>query len=81
VMVSTVPFRTFKAAKLDARTVAMAVLIVGSLVLLAVRVRPSFAVICLMGGYLAYGLGEWVVRGFGRLFEPADGAGAGGAQS
>ena len=80
VMVSTVPFRTFKAAQLDARTVTLGVLLVGSLVLLAMRVRPSFAVICLMGGYLAYGLGEWMIRGFGRLFEPADGAGAGGAQ-
>ncbi len=72
VMVSTVPFRTFKAAHLDARTIAMLTLILGSLGLLAVRVRPSFAVICLMGGYLAYGLGEAVVRGFGRLFETAE---------
>ena len=38
--------------------------------LVAVQVRPSFAIVTLMASYLAFGLAEEVTRQFRRLMAP-----------
>jgi len=61
-MVSTVRFRTFKATRMTRRAFGLIMAVFGLTVLVAVRVRPSFAIVLLMGSYLAFGLAEEVVR-------------------
>lgn len=61
-MVSTVRFRTFKASRMTRRSFGLIMAVFGLTVLVAVQVRPSFAIVSLMGSYLAFGLAEEVVR-------------------
>lgn len=66
-MVSNIRFPTFKATKMTRRSFAGLMVVFGMLVVLAVRVRPSFAIVTLMGSYLALGLAGEVARTVRRL--------------
>ena len=57
-MVSPVRFRSFKDLGLNARTGALLTLVLGSSVLLAVYLRPSFVLVWLLGCYVVLGLVE-----------------------
>ena len=61
-MVSTIPFRTFKAPRWTRRAVAALVTVISATLFVAIEVRPSLAVLALMGAYLSWGLGEWLWR-------------------
>lgn len=61
-MVSTIPFRTFKSGKLTPKAMAALMTALGATAFVAVQVRPSFAVVTLMAAYLVWGLAEWVTR-------------------
>ncbi len=61
-MVSNIKFRTFKSARMTRRTLGIVGLVVGSTIVLAMQVRPAFAIVTLMGAYLAVGLAEEVAR-------------------
>lgn len=66
-MVSTIPFRTFKASRLNRRGVTAIVTVVSATLFVAIEIRPSFAVVALMAAYLTWGLGEWLYRGVRKL--------------
>ena len=72
-MVSNIRFRTFKATRMTRRAFAIILLVFASTVLVAVRVRPSFAIVTLMASYLAFGLAEEIARQVRRFTSP-DGA-------
>jgi len=57
-MVSTIKFRSFKDVKLNARTVSLVTLAVGSSVILAVQLHLAFAIGWLLTSYVAIGLVE-----------------------
>ena len=61
-MVSTIPFRTFKVARMTRRGVSAFATVICATLFVAIEVRPSFAVVALMGAYLFWGLGEWLWR-------------------
>ncbi len=69
-MVSNIRFRTFKATRMTKRAFALIMLVFATTVLVAVQVRPSFAIVTLMASYLAFGLAEEVTRQFRRLMAP-----------
>ena len=69
-MVSNIRFRTFKATRMTRRAFALILLVFGSTVVIAVRVRPSFAIVTLMASYLAFGLAEEAARMARRLSRP-----------
>lgn len=71
-MVSTVRFRTFKSTKMSPRVLGVIMLVVTTTVVVAVQVRPSFAIVALMGGYLAAGLAEDVSRRVRRMLVSGD---------
>ncbi|MSP73211.1 MAG: CDP-diacylglycerol--serine O-phosphatidyltransferase [Myxococcales bacterium] len=60
-MVSTIPFRTFKAQRLRRTTLLALVAVAGATIGVGVLVHPSMAVVAMMLAYLAFGLGEWIV--------------------
>lgn len=78
-MVSTIPFRTFKAPRLTRRAVAAFVTVVSATLFVAIEVRPSFAVVTLMGAYLAWGLGEWLWKWAQKLATSAPPDGSNGS--
>ncbi len=55
-MVSNIRFPTFKATRMTRRAFAALMAVFGCVVVLAVQVRPSFAIVTLMGSYLLLGL-------------------------
>ena len=61
-MVSSVKFRTFKATRLTKRTFALIMLAFGATAVMAIEVRPSFAIVALMTAYLSLGLAEEILR-------------------
>lgn len=61
-MVSSIRFPTFKATKMTRRTFAALMAVFGCVVVLAVQVRPSFAIVTLMGSYLVLGLAAEAAR-------------------
>lgn len=66
-MVSTIPFRTFKVARMTRRGVSAFVTVICATLFVAIEVRPSFAVVALMAAYLLWGLGEWLWRWLKKL--------------
>lgn len=70
-MVSNIRFRTFKATRMTKRAFALIMLVFATTVVVAVQVRPSFAIVTLMASYLAFGLVEEVTRQYRRLTAPA----------
>lgn len=60
-MVSNVRYRTFKDAKLSPTSLAVATTLVTLFVALAWFVRPTFALLAFVSGYVAYGLFEEIV--------------------
>ena len=69
-MVSNVRFRTFKATRMTRRTFAALMGVFAATVLIAIRVRPSFAIVSLMAAYLGFGLVEETIRQVRRLRAP-----------
>lgn len=63
-MVSNIRFRTFKATRMTKRAFAALMIVFGTVVVLAVQVRPSFAIVTLMASYLLLGLAEETARLF-----------------
>ncbi len=61
-MVSNIRFPTFKATKMTKRAFAALMLVFGTMVVLAIQVRPSFAIVTLMGSYLVLGLAGEAAR-------------------
>lgn len=57
-MVSTIRFRSFKELKLNGRTVTLVAFALGSSAAVAVGTHPSFALVWLLGCYLAIGVAE-----------------------
>lgn len=57
-MVSTISFRSFKDLRLNWRTVTMIAIALGSSATLAILFHPSFALVALLGCYLAMGVAE-----------------------
>ena len=57
-MVSTIRFRSFKDFRLTGRTAVMIALAVTSTVIVAVRVKPAFALVWLMAWYVLIALCE-----------------------
>ena len=81
-MVSTIRYRTFKEAKLNAQTLLVFVLVVGVGVIVAYRGRPSLVLLVYFTFYILLGLGEELVYGRGRRAaarEAAEAATAAGA--
>jgi CDP-diacylglycerol--serine O-phosphatidyltransferase len=76
-MVSTIPFRTFKASRMNKRSVTAIVTVICATLFVAIEVRPSFAVVALMAAYLAWGLGEWLWRWTRKLAASATGGNVG----
>ena len=66
-MVSTMPFRSFKQLRLTGLTLALAALAVLSTVLVAVQLRPAFALVWLLVGYLVIALCEGLLGLWSRL--------------
>ncbi len=60
-MVSTIKFRSFKDLKLNARSVFMVCLAVGSSVVVSLQYRPAFVLIWLLSIYVGIGLFEMLV--------------------
>lgn len=60
-MVSTIKFRSFKDVKLNARTVSLVTLAVGSSVILALKIHLAFAICWLLLSYVAIGLVEMLL--------------------
>lgn len=69
-MVSTIRFRTFKATRMTPRAFAILMVVFGTTVVIAIQVRPSFAIVTLMASYLAFGLAEEVARQIRRFTAP-----------
>ncbi len=70
-MVSTIPFRTFKSGRMSRKALAALFAVLGATAFVAIEVRPSFAVVALMGAYLVYGLGEWLYKAVRKMSAPA----------
>jgi len=66
-MVSNIRFPTFKATKMTRRSFAALMVVFGSVVMIGVQVRPSFAIVTLMGSYLLLGLVSEAARMYRRL--------------
>ncbi|MCB9529963.1 MAG: CDP-diacylglycerol--serine O-phosphatidyltransferase [Myxococcales bacterium] len=66
-MVSSIKFRTFKATRMTKRAFAVLMVLFGVIVFIGVQVRPSFAILTLMGSYLLLGLAEETARLVRRL--------------
>lgn len=66
-MVSSIKFRTFKATRMTKRAFAVLMVLFGVIVFIGVQVRPSFAILTLMGSYLLLGLAEETARWVRRL--------------
>jgi CDP-diacylglycerol--serine O-phosphatidyltransferase len=60
-MVSTIKFRSFKDVKLNARTVTLVTVAVGSSVMLALKFHLAFAICWLLLSYVAIGLIEMLL--------------------
>ncbi|MEE2785719.1 MAG: CDP-diacylglycerol--serine O-phosphatidyltransferase [Myxococcota bacterium] len=71
-MVSNVRFRTFKAARLNAKGALLLVGVVGSTLAVGVRFSASIAIVALMGGYLMAGVVEGMYTLFKRGHEATD---------
>ncbi len=69
-MVSNIRFRTFKATRMTRRAFAIILLVFAGTIVVAVQVRPSFAIVTLMASYLAFGLAEEVTRQYRRFTSP-----------
>ncbi|MBI4705885.1 MAG: CDP-diacylglycerol--serine O-phosphatidyltransferase [Deltaproteobacteria bacterium] len=80
-MVSTVPFRTFKDLKLDLRTLLLVAFVVGSSAVISSKLRPAFVLVWLIGAYILVGICEGIwgfskrlrARGLGRDSTPPPG--------
>ena len=66
-MVSNVRFRTFKATKMNARRFSAIILLFVAVLAVGAQTRPSFAIVFLMGAYLAFGIIEEAIRTVRRL--------------
>jgi CDP-diacylglycerol--serine O-phosphatidyltransferase len=60
-MVSTIKFRSFKDLQLNARTVSLVTLAVGSSVILALQIHVAVALVWLLTSYVAIGLAEMIL--------------------
>lgn len=78
-MVSSIKFRTFKATRMTKRSFAALMVLFGAIIFVGVVVRPSVAVLSLMGSYLLLGLGEETARLVARLVGGRTAAAAEGA--
>jgi CDP-diacylglycerol--serine O-phosphatidyltransferase len=70
-MVSTIRFRSFKDVKLNARTVALVTVAVGSSAVISYQTRPQFVLVWLLGFYILLGIFESLWQLPGRLRERA----------
>lgn len=74
-MVSTIKFRSFKDLRLNWRTLLLVVSAVGSSAAVAILFHPSFALVWMLGSYLAIGVAEGLfnlsLRGMRRRARPA----------
>ena len=61
-MVSTVRFRSFKDARLNARTVAFVAFVIGSSAAVSAYFRPAFVLVWLLGCYILMGVVETLVQ-------------------
>lgn len=77
-MVSTIPFRTFKSGRMSRKALAALFAVLAATAFVAIEVRPSFAVVALMGAYLIYGTLESVYRTLQGLRKNTANAGPGG---
>ena len=59
-MVSTIKFRSFKDLKLNARTVSLVTLAVGSSVILALQIHIAVALVWLLTSYVTIGVAEMI---------------------
>ena len=66
-MVSNIRFRTFKASRPSRKAIALIMLVIASAAAIAVRFRPSFAIVALLSSYLLFGLVENAVHLVRRL--------------
>ncbi|MDI1446629.1 CDP-diacylglycerol--serine O-phosphatidyltransferase [Polyangium sp. 6x1] len=57
-MVSTIRFRSFKDVKLNARTALLVVFMVGSSVVVSLKMQPAFVLVWLLGCYVTMGILE-----------------------
>jgi CDP-diacylglycerol---serine O-phosphatidyltransferase len=70
-MVSTIRFRSFKDVRLNARTVLMVSLAVGSSAIISYKLKPQFVLVWLLGFYILLGIVESLWQLPGRLRERA----------
>jgi CDP-diacylglycerol--serine O-phosphatidyltransferase len=70
-MVSTIRFRSFKDVKLNARTVLLVTLAVGSSAVISYQLKPQFVLVWLLGFYILLGIFESLWQLPGRLRERA----------
>jgi CDP-diacylglycerol--serine O-phosphatidyltransferase len=70
-MVSTIRFRSFKDVKLNARTVLLVTLAVGSSAVISYKFKPQFVLVWLLGFYILMGILESLWQLPGRLRERA----------
>ena len=73
-MVSTIHFRSFKDVKLNARTVLLVTLAVGSSAVISYQTKPQFVLVWLLGFYILLGIFESLWQLPGRLRERAGSA-------
>jgi CDP-diacylglycerol--serine O-phosphatidyltransferase len=73
-MVSNIRFRTFKATKMNKRRFAAVLAVFALVLVVGAQTRPSFAIVVLMGAYLAFGIIEESVRFVRRLGTDGDAA-------
>src|SRR4051812_28167921 len=66
-MVSTIRFRSFKDVKLNARTVLLVTLAVGSSAVISYKTKPQFVLVWLLGFYIVMGIVESLWQLPGRL--------------
>lgn len=60
-MVSSVRFRSFKDLKLNARTVTLVAIAIGSSAIISTQLQPAFVLLWLLGAYVALALVEWLL--------------------
>jgi CDP-diacylglycerol--serine O-phosphatidyltransferase len=70
-MVSTIRFRSFKDVQLNARTVLLVTLAVGSSAVISYKLKPQFVLVWLLGFYILLGIFESLWQLPGRLRERA----------
>jgi CDP-diacylglycerol---serine O-phosphatidyltransferase len=70
-MVSTIRFRSFKDVRLNARTVLLVTLAVGSSAVVSYKLKPQFVLVWLLGFYIFLGIFESLWQLPGRLRERA----------